>query len=328
MARIKENFGSHAQTAHVWAQGEYGHGHASDRRMMFDNGVIYSYGRHFAIAKHVQTLEGRNAILFTSAKYSVSTSKHIGHVRNAIRGDAPLFFVQNPDGSTDANIRAFDEKVTSLLADYAKPRIRQTTRDSIAGEIANTIARRNGYGLSFIKKYKALDVPDDINALAEKLQKDRVAKAKREAKERAAAIEAELKHAEQFTQTKRTEWAEFWRLNSDDILRSSMVSGVCSRYVRETHGILLRFINAGKDIQTSAGAEFPASHAKKIFPFLERLKAAGETYDRGNSMKALRLGSFAIDTFDKEGNVKAGCHTVKWLEIVLMAERMGLKSIT
>ena len=69
---------NHSEVAHYWANKVQSQGKACN--MFFDSDIIYSYGYHFPIAKHINN----NLILFTSKGYSISTSKHIGITRSAI----------------------------------------------------------------------------------------------------------------------------------------------------------------------------------------------------------------------------------------------------
>ena len=48
----------------------------------FTNGALYSYGRHFMIAKFI-TFEGKRALLANLNGYSHSTAKHISMFRTA-----------------------------------------------------------------------------------------------------------------------------------------------------------------------------------------------------------------------------------------------------
>lgn len=324
---MRYNLGSHAQTAHVWAQNTQSEGHASDKRMFFEGGTIYSYGRHFAIASHVKTLKDESAVLFTTGRYSVSTSKHIGFVRQALRGDNTVFFVPEAKaGYESENLRRFDTLVNNKLTEYAKPRIRQTTRDGIAVDIAGLIESRNAYGLAFVKKYKPIAVPDDITALADKLQKAAVAKAKREAKEKAREFEKDLCDAEKHSGIKRTGFADIWREGRDDcFLMQPRLGNAARRYVDEKHGVLLRLekdADVNQTIKTSKGAEFPVKHAKLAFKMIQATRDAKAEWHRNG--KTIHLGAFQIDSIDKEGNVKAGCHTVKWEEVLLMAQKLGV----
>lgn len=78
-------FGSHDNTAHVWASNKITSGRASDERMFFESGVIFSYGRHFALGVILTTSEGRVTLL-NSDGYSPSTGKHKSHVSHAAHG--------------------------------------------------------------------------------------------------------------------------------------------------------------------------------------------------------------------------------------------------
>ena len=317
---MRKVLGSHAQTAHVWAQRIQFEGRSSDSRMFFEQGIIYSYGRHFPIASHVKDLKGNDAVLFTTQTYSVSTSKHIGLVRQALRGDYRVFYVPQAEaGREKLNLERFDIQVEIKLAEYGKPRIRQTTRDSIAGDIASIITRRNEYGAAFVKGYKAIAIPENINALADTLKKDTERRGKAEAKARAKAKEQEYIGAENNLGMKRGEWAEAWRSGKGEGLHNSKWY-VAIQWLRETHGILLRV--KGKDIVTSAGAEFPITHAKKAFTFIRSVRYTKTPWHKNG--KTIHLGAFQLDSIDAQGNVKAGCHTVKWEEIAICAERIGL----
>lgn len=83
----KTVFGSHSQTAHVWAQNTYPHGRASDGRMYFESRILFSYGSHFALGLIIPDHDGTpTATLLNSSSYSISTSKHKGHAWQAARG--------------------------------------------------------------------------------------------------------------------------------------------------------------------------------------------------------------------------------------------------
>ena len=83
----KTVFGSHSQTAHIWAQGRHDHGRASDGRVFFQGRVLYSYGTHFALGIVILGAQGEPVLtLLNDSGYSPSTGKHKGHARHAARG--------------------------------------------------------------------------------------------------------------------------------------------------------------------------------------------------------------------------------------------------
>ena len=88
MARTKTVFGSHDQTAHVWAQARVEAGRSSDGRMFWRGRILYSYGTHFALGVVILAENGEPAAtLLNSARYSTSTAKHKGIAWRAARGE-------------------------------------------------------------------------------------------------------------------------------------------------------------------------------------------------------------------------------------------------
>lgn len=75
---MKRVFSNHAEVCHVWAQQGQSEGKAS--RIFFEGPSIYSYGRHFEMARFIDA----NTVFITSRRYSVSTAKHLSLVRGAV----------------------------------------------------------------------------------------------------------------------------------------------------------------------------------------------------------------------------------------------------
>jgi hypothetical protein len=318
---MKKVLGSHAQTAHVWAQNIQTEGRASDKRMFFEGGTIYSYGRHFAIASHVKDLKGNAAVLFTTQGYSVSTAKHIGLVRRALIGNDKVYYVPEAQaGYEKENLARFDRVANSLVKKYAAPRIRQTTRDKIAFELRETLEKRNLFGFAFVKGYKAVAMPDDIRDLANNLEKAHVARIKAEARIKRREQEAKYKEAERDLGMPRHTWAAAWREHKDALSNSHWYT--VKAFLREHVGTLLRLDGSSLNVVTSEGAEFPVKHAKLAFKMIRQTRLNKTTWQRNGH--SIHLGAFQIDSIDTEGNVKAGCHTILWPEILLMAQKIGL----
>lgn len=78
---------------HHWAHKTKPSGHTSNSNMFFEGDRIYSYGHHFLIATHVTNTRGENAVLFTTATYSVTTQGHKSRVRQSIPSSLPVFSV-------------------------------------------------------------------------------------------------------------------------------------------------------------------------------------------------------------------------------------------
>ena len=315
------SLGSHENTAHVWAQNSQIEGHAGDRRMFFERGTLYSYGRHFAIASHTLDKNSKPVILFTTDRYSVSTSKHISLTRRALRPDIPVFYVPNAQpGYEKENIRAMQAEIKQKIEAYVKPRIKQSTRDSIAAEISQITERMNKFGAAFVKGYRAVAVPDDISKLADKMRKATEARARAENRAREKAKEDKRILAAQELGIPCEQWAEAWRQNREELHATH--SYTIKDYIREKCGTLMRLQKDGETILTSEGAEFPASHGKRAFKKILECRETKTPWQRNGH--TIHLGAFQIDSIDDAGNVVAGCHKVLFPEIELMSKTLGL----
>lgn len=133
----KSVFGSHDQTAHVWAQNIYTSGRASDGRMFWEGATLFSYGRHFALGHVLETTAGRVYIL-NSDNYSVSTGKHKTLTWRAVAGTA--YFVP---GLTDI-VHSLDGLTYPGDSDFAAER-----RANAAACVLQYVERR------------ILDMPED-----------------------------------------------------------------------------------------------------------------------------------------------------------------------
>jgi len=103
--------------------------------VFFEQGTLYSYGRHFAIAKYIDTPDGV-AVLITTDTYSVSTSKHQSIARSALRGHRVLY-VPRAGRDIEGNIHAWrDEavRVTRKLERARKPEIYQAQLQGIESQ--------------------------------------------------------------------------------------------------------------------------------------------------------------------------------------------------
>lgn len=124
MARVRTVFGSHSSLAHTWAQQSFPVGYSSDRRMFFEGETIYSYGRHYAIARFtdLRDTEGRRVVYFREDGYSVSTSKHRSHTRDALHGlNVKVVYVEHVDAPFERNLAALMRAFANAAELLASP---------------------------------------------------------------------------------------------------------------------------------------------------------------------------------------------------------------
>jgi hypothetical protein len=79
--RVKTVYANMSEIAHIFAH-EAGR-NVKCRNGFVDNNVIFSFGRHFPIAKRYVDTKGKTTIFFTLDTYSSTTSKHISDVWRA-----------------------------------------------------------------------------------------------------------------------------------------------------------------------------------------------------------------------------------------------------
>jgi hypothetical protein len=83
-ARVKRVF-ANDMVAHVWAQQTQDEGRSSNGNFYFDGDTLYSYGRHFAVARFTgRMVDGQRVVLTNSGSYSVTTSGHMNDMRRAL----------------------------------------------------------------------------------------------------------------------------------------------------------------------------------------------------------------------------------------------------
>ncbi len=81
-----------SMTAHAWARGN-AHARSHNGNLFADGSVIYSYGSHFPVAIRTESPSGALVFFVNSDTYSVSTTRHQGEVRGAIRGLGATFYL-------------------------------------------------------------------------------------------------------------------------------------------------------------------------------------------------------------------------------------------
>lgn len=158
-----KNLKSHSDVAHAFAT----HGMDKDAygekgNMFFEGNTIYSYGRHFPIARFINY----NTILFTLDGYSISTSKHISYVRGACSHLNLIYCysIDNPLENYERFKRDIDEQLIKL-ARARKPEIYLHEIEIILG-----------YLTKYLEEYLTIHIPSspyikDIKSLINKCKR-------------------------------------------------------------------------------------------------------------------------------------------------------------
>ena len=301
---------SHIEVAHRWAQGVYlSEGEAFPRplkgfNMWSEGASIYSYGRHFEIARIVRSPNAGNVVLMTTRGYSISTSKHITYTRRAIPSEIQVFDVENFDETPDVTLEAYVKRAIAEQAKASRARVYvQHHLDRAQSELAEAERFAAAFGVAFERPALA-----DLSQRAADM-----AKREREA-QKAAAVERAQREAAQ----RELDAGDFaaWQARE----AGSRCPYSYSRTT--TGGAYLRRSPNGESLETSQGASVPWDHALKAFRFVKLVRERGEPWARNG--RQVRVGHYQLDRIEASGDFKAGCHFIEWAQIEVLAAREGV----
>ena len=222
--------------AHLFANQLQSEARTQAGNFYFNQNMIFSYGSHFCIARHIDN----NTLLFTERNYSNSTAKHIAHVKNACN-HLDKIYCYNPTGTHIDNfnywIREAEFNINKLKA-ARKP-------EKYIFELQSIKNKAEKYANFFnieipLQLKKALEITEKAQILEYLEQKDAIIKADKLKKEKARKKE----HA-----TELKKWRNFEK---------------SSLFLRDGFDYL-RYNIDKKRFETSQRIEIPLEIAKRIY---------------------------------------------------------------
>jgi hypothetical protein len=293
---MKKVFSSHNEAAHIWASQSQNEGRAGN--IEFEGQTIYSYGRHFPVARFAP--EFGDIVLFTSRGYSSSTGKHKGIIRAAIPDSYQVIYCDDVSRPASHNLGIWEKSVLRMRGDFA-----QSSRKISAGNIATAIYQLTSEALAYCEALK-IAAPEWIKDNdAEKAARAYVSEAARLRDAKRAIKQAENNRIAALESAERLAlWLTGENVNTNGFQFSNT---------------LLRI--KGEQIETTRGAKIPVSDALKIYPLLARTKRNGGKIEAG--LHSINLGAYRFNSFDGE-NLIVGCHVIAWDQIEKMAIQLNL----
>lgn len=311
---------SNSMVAHVWAQQTQDEGRSNNGNFWFKGDTIYSY--RTPIARFVPTGTAGRIVLMSSENYSPTTAgKHMRPIGAAVNYD----YIRVPYiGRGDWNeAPQHDKNLAYLVEQYTNEvgRINRA-RSAPSNYCWEHLAKLADLAIKYANAFGMAEPA--LNSFADRRQIEE-ARAVRDAKNNTpAAIAArERKKVREAAKLQELigDYEGAWRAGG---VRASVLK--LTREQRRAYDDLLRskimMRVEGEEILTSLGARFPIEHGKRAFAFILERRMRGEAWET-NGHK-IHLGHFVIDSIDAAGNVKAGCHFVKWEEVERMARTLGL----
>ena len=294
-----------AMVAHLWANQSQSEARNAGNSFYFRDSIIYSYGSHFPIARHVKTLSGEAVTLMTTRTYSSTTHTHLGHTRRAIR-HLTVLHCENPRAESQAehtkNLLAIREQCYEYLAKATRSRIHTSW----------LIEQAEAQAVSHTNYRKAFGLDLDADLVIQENWKAQV-KGRVEAQKELAKEQAKQKElAEQKCKADALEDMEKWK-RGEIMYRSGFGN----------YGIpvALRPTSDYTEIETSQGASVPTSHAQRIYRLVCKIMQTGTPYQRNGHTE--HVGQFTVESISVDGTLIAGCHTIEFPVMKELAERLG-----
>lgn len=262
-----------SELCHKWANMEQESGRTSTGTLFFNRSTIYSYGDHFAIAKHIVNEQGQKAVLFTIRGFSNTTAKHIKQVYMSCKNDY-LIYCANPSGTHEYNFKYWEQVAehdgASKLAKARKPEKYLAVLADIE-RTANIYA--SYFGIELPQTLKAiLSIKDKTEFLAFADKKAEFTKAENKRKE----AEQKKKFKEDIKKWFNLETSRLYTNYKYDFLR----------------------INDNR-IETTQAVQIPMAIGKKLYELIKDNKLSiGD-----------KVLNYSVNEIGKE--IKIGCHTFK-----------------
>lgn len=298
------------QVAHYFANAVQDIGHGSNFYYETDRDgqrVLFSYGRHFAIARRLDI----NTFAFTTRRYGMATSKHLAYARSALIGKTLVYCEDPLRGAASNKMAAQSEIDTELRNAETSRRIRQTTRDSHKAAALFKAEQFNKYLAALPESERADVTPFDVSGLDEM----RAALAADQAKKEAAAAKQKAERA-----AREADYVAAWR-NDPTMQTVGMLNAPIA--LRLAYREQYKGAAGYQTIETSRGAEIPGEHARALWPVVLSVKTGERTPEEAARL-VRRLGVYTLNTIRRDGSIVVGCHDIAWAELARMAVLMGL----
>lgn len=278
--------------AHLFAHQKQEEARNANKNLYFEDNTIYSYGRHFPIAKHVKNIGGEKGLLFTTRTHSVTTSRQVNTVNSACN-HLNIIYCYSPNSDHKENLSELHKLIEQKLKGFEKAK-----KPEKYVEAAKTI-------FEYIQKYCeffSLNIPANSKELIESLDNNEYnLYLEKEAKR----IEADKKR-QRNNEIKRFRTSlKKWRDNSSHRITE-----------RPFDLDYLRFNSDKNRIETSQGIQIPVKIALKAFKFIINKVSSG-----GCENPDYEILDYGIKSITKD-HLTIGCHRIDMVEIKSLARQM------
>lgn len=295
---------------HLWAAQAQDSARSSSA-MSFEGTKAYSY--RAVIGEILSAPNGERAYILDSSSFSVTTSSHQSDLYRAVYNRANVFRteISLPHYGSVEPQAVLDALVSELPPLALKWKRARQYKDMYETGINRTMRAAADFAALFRLPLPAFDAVSDMAASIEKQDKE----------ERARLREIEKCRQEQYAEYERQ------RIEEAQEYLPKWLAGDTDGYngywrLHRLPTAYLRLLSDGVNVQTTLGAIVPLDHIVKAAPLVLAYLREGREYKRNGH--TIHLGHYVLDSIDRDGTVKAGCHTFAKEEILRFAALLGL----
>jgi len=287
---MRTKYSSNSELSHIWANDPDSSVYKSANSMSCHFGKLYSYNT--VIAQIIN-----DTVIYNTASYSNTTSKHQGLARQATNHFEKRIYLDVPKmnlSSLELGQNDFEDLILNYNQQKANNLLVKASRSKkyatlYSGQAFSIIKNLEQYALLRGLSYIAPNI-DDLQELAIKADKE------------AKALE-KIRKAERIKE--QAEALENWR-KGEDVRNSFELTA-------------LRIKN--DEIQTTRGARIPVDHAIKFWGLIKSWHEKGVSYVKDHH--SIHLGNYSVNRFEND-ILTVGCHSIPYSEIENIAHQLRL----
>lgn len=312
---MRKSFSSIQQCTHVWAQNTQAEGYAGN--VSFNNGVIYSY-RYWPMAAFVTNDRGEEAVLIRDETYSNSTSRHQSYVWRSLPSYVRKIVLYGDLSNTEREWRpnaTMRRMVLQKVADSLgkAKRARKYTQSHL------NRAQQYVEAFNELCEFYRAEYPDVARIPWGGELDEQIASIEAQAEAQRVRDEAEREERRKALAAERIEQLVKARFALHEWKQGAVVR---DPWLLSDLPCALRLVDEGRTIQTSHGAEVPASYARRLWALIGNCRHNNTTYHPEN----FEVGAFRLRAVEADGTLQIGCHTIPYAATRELAVALGFMS--
>lgn len=298
MARIKTVFRNTSEVCHVWAQQKQEYGKAGN--VFFEGPSIYSYGKHFEIARFITP----DIVFVNPARYSVSTSRHQRYVSDAITHKT-VYFVPSMTDHT-LNIKNYVAEINRQLDAFTRRRSMVSLaigaiHDELRSAFSYVNAFKNDIDPALVRGIEAMYTDRKLYPTPQEIEKAM-------AREKVYNAQMDIKYAKK--QAEEEERRKLQAIEQEKHLAEWLEGKGPYHSLWAITPTRLRVKDDA--VETTRGASVPLSFCRR---FWDRIKKADDVV-------GLAMGHYTITKITPE-KITVGCHEIPMSEVRRLAKQLG-----